>query len=129
MDDWRIKCEKEYAQETQQLSKELDTITTRLSKELDELQRYSLNEEKKLLSSGRELNAKELKVYGQELHADYKRAKEECKRDLVALSGRERDEWLKAAKERLRAEMRAREDVRRADLEQRLVCELCALKR
>ena len=133
MDDLRVKCEKEYVQETQQLSKELDTITARLARELDELQRYSLNEEKKLLASGREHNAKELKTYGHELHADYKRAKDEVKRELsgapVSLSARERDEWLKAAKERLRAELRVREDTRRSQLEQRLVGELCALKR
>jgi hypothetical protein len=76
----KIRSEKEYNQDVQQFTKDLDAICVRHVKDLEELQRYNINEEKKLINNGKEANAKELKQYVHDLNNEYKRFKEELKK-------------------------------------------------
>ena len=131
LDELRLRTEKEYSQEVQQFTKELDTLCVRHAKEMEELQRYNLNEEKKFIGNGREANAKDLKHYVSELNGEYKKGKEELKRELAskAASSKEKEERLKVGKERLHSEARLKEEGKRKKLDANLTEELCMLKR
>ncbi len=133
LDELKQRSEKEYNQAVQQFTKELDSVAVRHGKELEERQRYSQNEEKKFVTQGKETNAKELKQYQGELNGEYKRAKEELKRELAAsgkaVSGREKEERLKAGKEQLHCEGRLKAENRRKRLELTLTGDVCRLKR
>ena len=131
LDELRLRTEKEYSQEVQQFTKELDTLCVRHAKEMEELQRYNLNEEKKFINNGREANAKDLKHYINELNGEYKKGKEELKRELAskAVSSKEKEERLKIGKERLHSETRLKEEGKRKKLDSNLTEELCMLKR
>jgi hypothetical protein len=131
LDELKFKCDKEYNQDVQQFSKELDAICLRHLKELEELQRYNLNEERKYLNNGKEQNAKELKQHINELQSEYKRRKDELKRDIASKvnTSREKEECIKVGKERLHADIKQKEDAKRKQLEMRLTEEMCMLKR
>jgi len=109
----------------------LDTICLRHLKELEELQRYNLNEERKYLNNGKEQNSKELKQHVSELQSEYKRRKDELKRDIASKvsTSREKEECIKVGKERLHADIKQKEDAKRKQLEIRLTEEMCMLKR
>jgi hypothetical protein len=79
----------------------------------------------------KELNAKELKQYISELYNDYKRKKENFKKDLAvkSLSSKERDERIKIIKEQLQHERRSKEDDKRKRQEANFNEELCRLRR
>ncbi len=115
-----------------QFTKELDTIRTRNAKDLDELRRYNLNEERKFVTNAKEANVKEMKRCMSELEHEYKRAKEEAKKELSSnktMSSKEREERYKAAKIRLHNDAKHKEELRRKQLEMNATHELCMLQR
>jgi hypothetical protein len=136
LDELKLKSEKEYNQEVVQFTKELDTTRTRNAKDLDELRRYNANEERKFVTNAKEANVKEMRRFVGELENEYKRGKEEFKRELTAacaksggVSGKERDERYKAGKARLHADAKSKEEARRRQLEVSATQELCLLQR
>lgn len=131
IEEFRVKSEKEYNQEVVQFTKELDNLRSRQAKEIDELKRYKANEEKKFICNAKETNAKELKRYTHELESEYKRNKEDIKKELSSkhLSSKERDEKLKLAKERLHSEAKIKEDRKKKQLDMNSTEELCLLQR
>lgn len=94
-------------------------------------QRYNLNEEKKLLTQSKDQNVKELKQYQNELNNEYKRNKEDLKKELSqkGLSSKEREERIKIGKERLHNETKTKADNKRKKQEANLTSDLCRLKR
>lgn len=131
LDELKCKSEKEYSQEVIQFTKDLDSTRLKHLKELDELKRYKLNEEKKFLNNNKEANSKELKRYIHELENEYKKSKEELKKEISvkALPFKEREERLKLGKERLHNEARIKEDKKRKQLDVNSTEELCLLQR
>ncbi len=135
LDELKLKSEKEYNQEVVQFTKDLDTIRVRNAKDLDELRRYNLNEERKFVTNAKESNVKEMKRCVGELEHDYKRAKDEIKKELTvasggkAMSSKEREERYKSAKVRLHNEAKHKEELRRKQLEMNATHELCMLQR
>lgn len=127
----RAKSDKEYNQEIVQFTKDLESLKTKHAKEMEELKRYKANEEKKFICNAKETNAKELKRYIHELEAEYKRNKEDVKKELSSkhLSSKERDEKLKLAKERLHSEAKIKEDRKKKQLDMNSTEELCLLQR
>ena len=109
----------------------MDAICVRHVKDLEELQRYNINEEKKLINNGKEANTKELKQYVHDLNNEYKKFKDDLKKELSTkqLSSKEREERLKIGKERFSADIKLKEENKRKELETRLTKELCMMKR
>lgn len=111
----------------------MDNLCVKHTKELEERQRYNQNEEKKFLAHAKELNIKEFKQYQIELNNEYKRNKEDLKKELShnhkSLSSKERDERIKLGKEKLHADQKIKADNKRKKQELALTSDLCRLKR
>lgn len=131
LDELKRKCEKDYTNSIQQYTKELDSLCAKHKKDLDERNRYDLNEEKKLVKNLEESNTKELKNYIIELTSEYKRKKEETKKELSAqrLDSKERAEQLKRVKEQLQNDRKRKEEEKKIKQDFNLNLELCKLKR
>lgn len=140
-DDLKLKSEKEYNQEVMLYTKELDTVRVKNQKDLEELRRYNLNEEKKFVTNAKESNLKELKRYVLELENEYKRGKEEMKKELAAMSSsksssssvtltsKQKEEKYKSAKIRLHNDCKIKEENKRKQLDMSSTQELCLLQR
>ena len=133
LDELKLRSEKEYGGEVVQFTKELDAVRLRNVKDLEELRRYNVNEEKKFVANAKEANVKELKRCAAELESEYKRAKDEVRKELAAakatVSAKEKEERYKAAKVRLHAESKLKEESRRKQLDVSSTQELCMLQR
>ena len=84
LEELKQRSEKEYNQAVQTFTKDLDSLCIKHTKELEERQRYNQNEEKKFLAHAKEMNIKEFKLYQVELTGEYKRNKEELKKEISA---------------------------------------------
>jgi len=133
LEELKQKSEKEYNLAVQQFTKELDILAGKHGKELEERQRYNQNEEKKYLANGREMNAKEFKQYQSEINTEYKRGKDELKKEIASggksLSSKEKEERLKTGKEGLHAEGRLKAENKKKKQELTLNGDMCRLKR
>ena len=90
-----------------------------------------MNEEKKFINSVKELNSKELKRFIQELELEYKRSKDELKKELISrpIATKEKEERLKMGKERIKGEQRLKEEKKRKQLDLTATEDLCLLQR
>lgn len=95
-------------------------------------QRYNHNEEKKFLAHAKELNVKEFKQYQNELTSEYKRSKEDLKKEISlqkSLSSKEREERIKSGKEHLHNDIKLKADAKRKKQDMNITGDLCRLKR